>query len=129
MPIRGIRGATVAAADSAQAIREATSELLRALIDANGLQPADIASVFFSVTPDLTAEAPARAARDLGWDEAAMLCLAEMPVPGTPERCIRVLIHWNTDLPARQMHHVYLHAAARLRPDRASAVNGWHAAG
>jgi chorismate mutase len=129
MPIRGIRGATVAAADTTQAIRAATSELLGALIEANGLRAADVASVFFSVTPDLTAEAPARAARDLGWDEAAMLCLAEMPVPGTPEHCIRVLIHWNTDLPARQIHHVYLHAAAQLRPDRASAANGRHAAG
>ena len=63
---------------------------------------------------------------DLGWDEAAMLCLAEMPVPGGPQRCIRVLIHWNTDLPSSQVHHVYLHAAASLRPDRASAANGRH---
>ncbi len=129
MAIRGIRGATVAQANTAEAIRVATRELLLALIDANGLEPNDIASAFFSVTPDLSAEAPARAARDLGWDEAAMLCLAEMAVPGAPERCIRVLIHWNTDLPSSQVHHVYLHAAASLRPDRASAANGRHAAG
>jgi chorismate mutase len=127
MPIRGIRGATVAAADTAKDIRAATRELLLGLIEANGLHPEDVASVFFSVTPDLSAEAPARAARELGWDEAAMLCLAEMPVPGMPERCIRVLIHWNTELRPNQVHHVYLHAAAQLRPDRAS-TNGTAAA-
>jgi chorismate mutase len=132
MPIRGVRGATVAAADTDHAIRSATRELLLGLIEANKLQAEDIASVFFSVTPDLTAEAPARAARELGWDETAMLCLSEMPVPGMPERCIRVLIHWNTYARQNQIHHVYLHAAAQLRPDRASAVlsaaNGRHAA-
>jgi len=126
MPIRGIRGATIAAADTPQAIRSATRELLSALVDANPIQLQDVASVFFSVTPDLTAEAPARAARELGWNETAMLCLAEMPVPGAPERCIRVLIHWNTDLPPSQINHVYLHAATQLRPDR--AVNGRHGA-
>jgi len=129
MAIRGIRGATVAQANTAEAIRAATRELLLALIEVNGLAADEIASAVFSVPPDLNAEAPARAARDLGWDEAAMLCLAEMPVPGAPERCIRVLIHWNTDLPSSQVHHVYLHAAAQLRPDRASAANGRHAAG
>jgi chorismate mutase len=126
MPIRGIRGATVAAANTAEAIRAATRELVSALIEANPLRPEDVASVLFSVTPDLSAEAPARAARELGWHEAAMLCLAEMPVPGMPERCIRVLIHWNTDLLPGQINHVYLHAAAQLRPDR--AVNGRHGA-
>jgi chorismate mutase len=129
MPIRGIRGATVAAANTAEAIRAATRELLGEVIAANALRADDIASVVFSVTPDLSAEAPARAAREMGWGEAAMLCLAEMPVPGGPERCIRALIHWNTDLPPSQVHHVYLHAAAQLRPDRASAANGRHGEG
>lgn len=123
MPIRGIRGATVASANTPEAIRGATRELLEALIGANGLNPADVASAIFSVTPDLTAEAPARAARDLGWDEAAMLCLAEMSVPGALPRCIRVLIHWNTDKWPDEVRHVYLHAAGRLRPDRAARAS------
>ncbi len=118
MPIRGIRGATVAAADTPAAIREATRELLCAIVAANDLDPADIASAIFTTTPDLTAEPPARAARELGWGEVAILCLAEMPVEDGLPRCIRVLIHWNTARAADQIRHSYLHAAARLRPDR-----------
>jgi len=123
MHVQGIRGATVAAADTAEEIRAATRELLEAIMDCNQLDPADIASLIFSVTPDLTAEAPARAARDLGWGEVAMLCLAEMAVPEGLARCIRVLIHWNTDRLSDEVCHVYLHAARQLRPDRASRAS------
>ncbi|HLE30395.1 MAG TPA: chorismate mutase [Anaerolineales bacterium] len=119
MPVRGIRGATTTEADTAEAIRYATRELLAEMMAANGLDPADVASVIFTVTPDLTAEQPARAARDMGWTEAALLCVSEMVVPGGLPRCLRVLIHWNTDVHPEAIHHVYLHAAARLRPDRA----------
>ncbi len=117
MPIRGLRGATVAAANTAQAIRAATRELLLALVEANALDPADIASLIFTATPDLTAEVPARSARELGWTDAAMLCVSEMPVDGGLPFCIRVLIHWNTDKSASELHHIYLHSAAQLRPD------------
>lgn len=121
MPIRGIRGATVASTNTADAIRSATQELLLEMVDANDLNLDDVASIFFTVTPDLTAEPPARAARELGWDVAAMLCLSEMETPIGPPRCIRVLIHWNTEKTAQEVCHVYLHAAAELRPDRVSA--------
>ena len=127
MPVRGIRGATVAAADTSEAIRAATRELLLAVVEANQLAPDDVASMIFTLTPDLTAEAPARAARELGWHEAALMCVAEMNAAGGLERCIRVLIHWNTEQRADQIHHVYLHAAGQLRPDRAVRANG-HAA-
>ena len=127
MPVRGIRGATVAAADTSEAIRAATRELLLAVVEANQLAPDDVASMIFTLTPDLTAEAPARAARELGWHEAALMCMAEMNAAGGLERCIRVLIHWNTEQRVDQIHHVYLHAAGQLRPDRAVRANG-HAA-
>ena len=127
MPVRGIRGATVVAADTPEAIRAATRELLLALTEANGLLPDDVASIIFTLTPDLTAEVPARAARELGWHDAALMCMAEMNAAGGLERCIRVLIHWNSDKPPDQIHHVYLHAAGQLRPDRAVRSNG-HAA-
>jgi chorismate mutase len=120
MPVRGLRGATVVAADTAEAIRLATRELLLALVQFNALDPDDIASVIFSTTPDLTAEPPARAARELGWDDAAILCVTEMNAAEGLARCIRVLIHWNTKLRPDELHHVYLHAAAQLRPDRAA---------
>jgi len=127
MSVRGIRGATVAAADTPEAIRAATRELLLALTEANGLLPDDVASIIFTLTPDLTAEVPARAARELGWHDAALMCMAEMNAAGGLERCIRVLIHWNSDKAPDQIHHVYLHAAGQLRPDRAVPSNG-HAA-
>lgn len=123
MSMRGIRGATTVATNTSEAIRQATQELLLALHTANGFAVEEIASIFFTTTPDLTAEAPARAARELGWHEVAMLCLAEMAVHDGLERCIRVLIHWNTDKRSAEMHHIYLREAAQLRPDRALALS------
>jgi chorismate mutase len=78
-----------------------------------------VASVLFTATPDLDAAYPAVAARQLGWTETALLCVQEMAVRGSLPRCIRVLIHWNTDRSQDQLHHVYLREAKRLRPDRA----------
>ena len=82
MLVRGIRGATVASADTADAIRAATRELLLALIEANGLAAEDIARVIFTLPPDLPAEAPARAAREPGWQRAALMCLAGVTAAG-----------------------------------------------
>ena len=120
MPVRGLRGATVAQTDSAEAIRCATRELMLALVEANQLHPDDIASIIFTCTPDLTAEPPARAVRELGWEHVALMCVGEMDTPAGLRYCIRVLIHWNTDKKAAEIRHVYLHAAAQLRPDRAA---------
>jgi len=118
MPLRGVRGATVAEQDQAETILQATRELLEAILSANPtLKPADLASVFFSVTEDLAAAYPALAARELGWHQVPLLCSREIPVPGSLPRCIRVLLHWNTDLPQSAIRHVYLGAAAELRPD------------
>jgi chorismate mutase len=118
MTIRGIRGATVAEADEEEAILAATQDLLLAIQEANpGLYPEDIASAFFTVTPDLNAAFPALGARRLGWQLVPMLCNQEITVPDGLPRCIRVLIHWNTDLPQIAIQHVYLGAAVRLRPD------------
>lgn len=118
MYCRGIRGATTADANTRDAILEATRDLLQRLIAANDLHPDDIASVIFSTTHDLNAEYPAVAARELGWLDAALFCTHEMQVPGSLQRCVRVLIHWNTTRRASEVVHVYLRGAAQLRPDR-----------
>ncbi len=117
---RGVRGATVADENTREAILDATRELLSRLSVANDLQPDDIASIIFSVTPDLTAEFPAVAARQLGWSDLALLDTIEIDVPGALARCIRVLIHWNTTRTPQEIVHVYLRGAERLRPDRAA---------
>jgi len=116
---RGVRGATQADADTPEAIHRATRELLQALIAANGIEEADVASAIFTLTPDLTSAYPAAAARQIGWQEAALLGAVEMAPPGTPPHCIRILIHWNTRLPQQEIRHIYLRGAESLRPDRA----------
>jgi len=118
MAVRGIRGATVAAENQVDAILSATQGLLEAILSSNpSLLPEDIASVLFTATEDLTAAYPARAARQIGWGETPLMCAREIPVPGSLPRCIRILLHWNTDLPQSAIHHVYLGEAASLRPD------------
>jgi chorismate mutase len=117
---RGIRGATTANENTREAILEATRELLQLLIAANGIKPEDIASAIFTTTPDLNAEFPAVAARELGWIDMALLCGHEMNVPGSLQSCIRVLVHWNTARHASEVVHVYIRGARGLRPERAT---------
>lgn len=105
MPVRGLRGAVVAEEDEPDGILSATQELLTALLHSNPtLQPADIASVFFTVTADLQSAYPAQAARRMGWVNVPLMCACEIPVPGSLPHCIRVLLHWNTDLPQEAVH-------------------------
>jgi chorismate mutase len=121
MSVRGIRGATTTSQDEPGAILSATRELLAAILEANpSLCPEDIASALFTLTDDLSAAYPARAARELGWTDVPLMCAKEIPVPGSLPCCIRVLLHWNTSLPQSAVRHVYLREAAGLRPDLVS---------
>lgn len=117
MPCRGVRGATTVDCNEREEILVATRQLLALLIRLNGIDPQDVASAFFTTTPDLDAEFPALAARQLGWLDVPLLCGHEMAVPGSLPRCIRVLVHWNTDCPQSEVKHVYDREAKRLRPD------------
>jgi chorismate mutase len=118
MTTRGIRGATTVVADEPGLILQATRELLeRILIENKGLDPEDLGSVLFTMTDDLTSTFPARAAREMGWGLVPMMCAQEIPVPGSPPKVIRVLLHWNTAAPQSDIRHVYLREAVRLRPD------------
>jgi chorismate mutase len=122
MPVRGLRGATSASADTRDAILEATRELLSEMLRANGIADFDeIVSIVLTTTPDLTATYPAEAARELGMNFVPLLCASEIAVPGRLPRCVRVLMHVNSDKPARDMVHVYLREAKSLRPDVQSA--------
>jgi len=119
MACRGLRGATTARANTPEAIHAAARELLARLIEANDLQVDDVASVIFTASPDLTAAYPAAAAREMGWHDVALLGAQEMDVQSGVGRCIRILIHWNTEKAAHELIHVYLNGATALRPDRA----------
>jgi chorismate mutase len=113
-----VRGATTVEANEREAILEATRELLGQMVADNEIEVEDVASVIFSTTPDLDAEFPALAARQMGWHDTALFCTHEMAVPGALPRCIRVLLHWNTPKSLTDIRHPYLRDAANLRPDR-----------
>jgi chorismate mutase len=121
--MRGVRGATTADDNTREAILAATRELLELMIAANGLVPDDVASAIFTTTIDLNADYPALAARALGWHEVALMCMHEMNVPHGLKMCVRILLHWNTDVAAQDVKHVYLRGAVNLRPDRAFNLN------
>jgi chorismate mutase len=115
--VRGLRGATTVDRDDATLILGATREMLEALMTRNALALDDVVSAIFTVTPDLRATFPARAAREMGWDRVPLLCAVELDVTGSLPRCIRVLLHAETTLSGRELRSVYLHGARTLRPD------------
>jgi chorismate mutase len=119
--LRALRGATVVAADDPALIAAAVRELLLSLVRANAIAPNELLSVIFSATADLHSVYPAAAARELGWTDVPMLCVAEMDVAGGLPRCVRVLVHLSLN-DDRPLHAVYLHEARTLRPDLAEAA-------
>ena len=123
MPVRGIRGATTVSKNSREEILAAARELLTAMIEANDINPEDVASATFTTTPDLNAEFPAVAARQMGWTFVPLMCGHEMGVPGSLPLCLRILLHLNTDKGAHDIAHVYIRGAAALRPDLASSTH------
>ena len=112
---RGIRGATVAGENTAEAIYSATRELLKELIDANQIEEREVAAVHFTMTPDLNAGFPAAAARQLGWNNTALMCATEVAVPDSLLRCIRVLILFNTVKEPQDLVSLYLRGTEVLR--------------
>lgn len=112
---RGIRGATTVESNTEEQIVKGTSELLKKMIAANGVELENVASIIFTTTADLNAEFPAQAARDMGWSEVALLCGHEMNVPGSLPRCLRILILFNTEKRADEIVHVYTKGATELR--------------
>ena len=116
---RGIRGAVCVAANTREAIFEATTKLLKEILGRNRLKTEDIASMFLTTTPDLNADFPAYAVRGNGLSQVPVLCAREIDVPGAMPSLVRVLLHVNTELGQSEVQHVYLGAAAKLRPDLA----------
>lgn len=115
---RGIRGATVVAANTRDDILAATEELLQKIIESNQIDKDLVACAFFTTTSDINAEFPAVAARRLGWTGVALLCGQEMKVPDSLAKCLRILILYNTDKKAEEMVHVYINGAEVLRQER-----------
>src|ERR1700742_4277146 len=117
MRLVALRGANTATENTAEAILSATDALMREILSRNGLGADDLVSCIFTLTPDLDAQFPAVAAREMGLSSVPLLCAREIPVPGALPQVIRVLIHAYTENP----QHVYLGDAMKLRLDLAGA--------
>ena len=117
MAVRAVRGATQVDEDDRQQILDATTELLTAVLERNDLSPDDLISVVFTATPDLKAEFPAYAARQMGIVDVPLLCAGEIAVAGSMPRVLRLLAHVETERPRADVRHVYLRGAAALRTD------------
>lgn len=116
--IRGIRGATTVKQNTETEMIDCTEVLLREMVQQNSLQPEDVCSVFISVTDDINAAFPAKALRRLpGWEYVPVMCMNEIPVPGSLTQCIRVMMHVNTKAAQQEVKHIYLEKAVKLRPD------------
>jgi len=122
MRCRGIRGATTVKENTKESILKATRELLEKMIESNEIEVDEVACAFFTTTPDVNAEFPALAARHLGWTQTALLCGHEMNVPGSLQKCVRILILYNTEKRAEEIKHMYINGAEVLRVDLSSAA-------
>ena|SRR5215831_7470019 len=114
---RGIRGATTVECNDREEILAATTELLLLMIQENNIELENIASASFTLTDDLNAVFPAVAARQIGWNEVPLICMREIPVPNSLGKCIRVLLHVNTNRRSSEIQHIYLRKAVSLRPE------------
>lgn len=122
LKVRGIRGATTVMENTSTAVFEATKALMEKVVAANKIDVDDVASVVLTMTPDLNADFPAKAVRSLpGWQWVPLMCATELSVPGSLQKCIRVLVHVNTETKQENIQHVYLGDAVVLRPDIADS--------
>ena len=115
--VRALRGATTVDADTPEQVAARTVALLEEMLERNGVDKADLISIVFTTTPDLVSMFPATAAREMGLGHVPLLCARELDVVGSTPRCVRVLVHANTDRSPQQLHHVYLEGARGLRDD------------
>lgn len=121
MSVRGVRGAITVDRNTRGGIGARAVELVRALLDQNRIETADIAAAFFTLTPDLDADFPAHAVRKLGdhWRDVPLMCASEISVDGALPRVLRVMLLVNTDIPPSKIRHQYLGGTECLRPDLA----------
>ena len=126
--VRAIRGAITVKENESSEIYAATAELLAEMINQNAVAREDLISIIFTLTPDLNACFPAKQARKIGYDNVPLMCMSEIGVEGALEKCIRILIHTNSDKTLDEIKHIYLKGASVLRPDL-TKTKIWHLEG
>lgn len=115
--VRAVRGAITVENNNSDEILVATERMLGKIFETNDFKKEDMISMLFSLTPDLNAVFPARAARNMGIVNVPLMCMSEIPIEGALEKCVRVLIQFNTGKSLDEVNHVYLEKATALRPD------------
>jgi chorismate mutase len=117
VPLRALRGATTLDVDTREQVFERVTALLAALFERNGLDHDQLVSVIFTATDDIHSVFPATAAREFGLGDIPLLCARELDIEDGAQRCIRMLIHLDTERDRHDLHHVYLEGAKQLRDD------------
>jgi len=115
-----VRGAVKVGSNDVEAILGATEELMRELMDRNGIAAEQMVSCLFTATDDLNAEFPAVAARKLGLGAVPLLCTRELDVRNAMRGVIRVMAHYYAPTD-HSPQHTYLGKAQELRADLHSA--------
>lgn len=115
--VRALRGATTFDVDEAEHVSERVVELVTEMLQRNQVSHDDVVSIIFTATEDLTSTFPATAARRLGLGDVPLICARELSIDGAMERCVRVMMHFDTTLERSALRHVYLHDARGLRDD------------
>lgn len=124
MKVRGIRGAITVEHNEQQEILQATARLLNEIISQNEIDPEEVCSVFITMTTDLDAAFPASVVRNVpNWELVPLMCSTEIPVQNSLERCIRFMVHVNTEKKQEDIVHIYLNDAVKLRPDLAGNLD------
>lgn len=116
--IRGVRGATTVEENKEDAVLKSTYELMLEIQESNGFHPDDISHIMITMTDDLNATFPARVLRKIsGYQYVPVMCAQEISVPGSLQKCIRLMVTVNTTKFQNEIKHVYLNEAVSLRPD------------
>lgn len=119
MSVQGLRGAIPVKANERELIWKAAKELTLKMVRANRVKTGDIACIIFTLTPDLNSDFPAYAVRRMkqGWEHVPLLCAREIDVPGAMRGLLRILMIVNTPLAQRQIKHVYIGRAGKLKTE------------
>jgi chorismate mutase len=115
--VRALRGATTVDADTPEQVTERVTALLKEMFARNDVDHDDLISILFTATEDITSIFPATAARTIGLGDVPLMCAREIPVPGSMPRCVRVMVHLESDKSRAELHHIYLEQARSLRDD------------
>lgn len=115
--VRALRGATTVDADTTEQIEERVQALLQQMLDRNDVDKDDCISILFTATDDIHSMFPALAARGMGFGDVPLICARELDITGGTPRCVRIMMHINTDKARNELHHVYLEGAKGLRDD------------